>query len=531
MARAVLTAHRQALLARLAGGELFDIAVIGGGANGAGIALDAASRGLSVVLFERADFGSGTSSRSSKLIHGGVRYVGLGHWKLVREALTERSLLLDNAPGIVQSKRFLIPAYSYFSGAKFRLGLKLYDWLGGATPTSKSNWLTPDEACALVPALRRQGLVGAVAYDDAVFDDSRLLISVLAAARARDALTLNYCEVKAITGSTAGRADTLAIQDHLGGNNFTVRAKIIINAAGPGSDVVRRLNEPTAPAGISASQGAHVVVPSRHLGGQQALVLPHTSDGRIMFAVPWHGQVLLGTTDTVVANGALPPEPLGHEIDAILEVAGQFLEPAPRRADVLCSFAGIRPLAGKADGASTVKRSREHVLEIDGAGMLSVSGGKWTTYRLIAEQCVDLAVTAAGLRGSASQTATIALTPPATAGTDAFSAWGFAANELRALVRERPDLAAPLHPDLPWCGAHFVWAARAEQATSVSDTLAYRSRAMFVNPQAASDITPLVAALMAQELGHGEDWIEQQIEHARAAAQRFSLTPLIIGGE
>lgn len=515
---------REAMAARLADGECFDLVVIGGGANGAGIALDAASRGLNVALVERNDFGSGTSSRSSKLIHGGVRYVSLGQWGLVRQALAERAVLLKNAAAIVQPLRFLIPAYGYFDVAKFRLGLKFYDWLAGDHGLRLSEWLSAEQAAAQVPAMATSGLLGATAYDDALFDDCRLLISILAKARELGAVTMNYREVVEIVHDSRQRAVGVVVRDRGGATELTVSARVVINATGPYGDTVRQLDSAQAASGLSPSQGAHVVVAGRFLGGDRAMVLPRTADGRIMFAIPWYDHVLLGSTDTPVREAAAAPRPFADEIDAILACAAAFLDPAPTRRDVLSTFAGVRPLAGKADGSATVRRSREHVLEVSNSGLITVSGGKWTTYRLVAAEAVDLALKVGSLSAAPSKTDAIELAPAGADVDPRFMPWAAAAGDLHELVARQPALGDKLHPELPYCGAHFVWAARAEFAISVSDALAYRTRAMFLNARAAADIAAAVAALMAAELGHDANWIERETDAARSAAAGFSLS-------
>ncbi len=518
---------RAAVIAQLdRRGASYDIAVIGGGANGAGIALDAASRGLSVALFERGDFGSGTSSRSSKLIHGGVRYVGLGQWGLVREALAERAALLNNAPGLVTTQRFMLPAYSHLQRAKFRLGLKLYDWLAGSRGLEASVGLAAADAAALSPALRRDGLRGAVTYDDAMFDDVRLLISILERAGEYGAALLNHAEVSAITRDRNGRASGVVVQDRLGDRELELSARVVINATGAYADAVRKLDDPAAAVTLSPSQGTHIVVAGRFGAAPNALVLPHRRDGRILFVLPWYGHTLIGTTDTLMPEAPREPRALDAEVEDILAVAARFLDPAPRRADIESVFAGLRPLVGVPDGAPTARRSREHAFDVSRSGLVTVSGGKWTTYRLIAAQAVDLAVRHGDLRAPPSSTAGLALVRPDADAEQRYADWGAAGAGLSALVRAQPELGMALHPELPYCGAHFVWAARNEQVLTVADALAYRSRALFINAAAALAIAPTVARLMARELKRDEAWINSEIANTRLRAQYFSLAPL-----
>ncbi|MEQ8660965.1 MAG: glycerol-3-phosphate dehydrogenase/oxidase, partial [Gammaproteobacteria bacterium] len=488
------------------------------GANGAGIALDCASRGYAVALVERAEFASGTSSRSSKLIHGGLRYLALGQWGLVREALSERARLLANAPAIVAPLGFVVPLYGRLDALRFPLGLWLYDRLAGSARLAPSRRIAAAAACALAPGLARAGLRGAVSYMDAGFDDARLVQALLARARALGALTLNHAEAVGFTHDLGGRIDAVAVRDRESGSEFILPARVVINAAGPWGDRVRALGGDDTAAALTPSQGAHVVVPAHFLGGSQALVFPHTPDGRIMFAVPWQGHALLGTTDVAAAPGAHDPQPLAREIDDILGVARRYLDPAPSRDDVLSAFAGLRPLAGAPDGAATARRSREHQFDIGRDGLLSVSGGKWTTYRLIAEQAVTLAAETAGLAARPARTATLVIAPRETSAPPCFQAYGCDAAAVAAIAAADPALAVPLDDRLPGCGADYVWAARSALAVHVADALAWHTRALFLDAAAAHAIAPRVATLMAGELGRDAAWIAAETARAQALA-------------
>ena len=506
--------------------QTFDVVVIGGGANGAGIALDAGSRGLKVALFERADFGSGTSSRSSKLIHGGIRYLKLFQFGLVRDALDERACLLRNAPALVKPLGFLLPAYSRRELLLYRSGLKLYDLFAGRNNLARSQVLQPGAARALVPELSGAGLVGAVRYADACFDDVRLLQAILHAASDAGAMSINYAEVVALERNRRGRIGVVTVCDRRSGATFDVRAAVVINATGVYGDAVRGLAQPTPSARIQWSQGAHVVVPRHFLGGDRALVLPRVPDGRIMFALPWHGHVLLGTTDTPVRQLSEPPVPAAHEIDMILEVAGQHLMDTPRRADVRAVFAGVRPLAHVPGNAHTARISREHAIDIDASGLVSVSGGKWTTYRQVAMECVSAAVRSARLSCGPCVTHNRKIAVASADDLPRIDVAGFPRAGLASVLVEQPWLAARLHPALPYCGAHFVWAARAEMALTVADALAYRTRALFIDAQAAAAIAAPVAAIMAAELRQDARWVVDEIAAARKIAADFALTPI-----
>ena len=503
----------------------FDVIVIGGGANGAGIALDAAGRGLSVLLLERGDFGCGTSSRSSKLIHGGVRYLALAQFGLVREALAERALLLNNASAIVKPLSFVIPAAGRFELFKFAAGLKLYDWLARTKRLGTSKNLDALEARSLVPGLKANKVIGAACYFDAHFDDVRLLTAILKAAVKHGAVVLNYCEVTELLKGLDGSVRGVSAVDRRAGQPYEIGARCVINATGPFGDGIRQLDGDVGSSRLVPSQGAHVVVNRRFLGGHHALMLPHTPDGRIMFAIPWADHVLLGTTDTALSEVPVTPRPFESEITMILDVAGEFLDPAPTRADVLSTFAGVRPLVAAPGVGGTAKLSREHAINVSASGLVSVSGGKWTTYRRVAEQCVDVAVRSAGIETRRSPTADIHLARADRAAAERFAVYGDEHTSLHRLVIDQPQLSEPLHPDLPYCGAHYVWAARAEMALEVFDALAYRTRAMFLDVRAAVEITPRVAELMALELGHDRSWIESQTADVIARAEAFTLTP------
>ncbi|MGE0861544.1 MAG: FAD-dependent oxidoreductase [Gammaproteobacteria bacterium] len=501
----------------------WDLVIIGGGANGVAIALDAAQRGLDVLLLEQHDFGSGTSSRSSKLIHGGIRYLAQGRLALVREALAERSLLLAHAPGLVQPLSCLMPAASRLELWKFAAGLALYDKLAGAHGLARSRRLDVDSARRLAPQLTRRPLAGLVEYADARFDDTRLLFAMLRRAAAAGATALNHLRVVDYLRDARGRIRGVVANDMLDGGSHEFEARLVVNAAGAQGDGLRRLATPDLPAQMLPSQGSHLVVPRRFFDSSHALVMPRTPDGRVMFALPWHGHVLLGTTDIALAAAPAEPRASEEEIDQILHVAQRYLHRAPRREDVTAVFAGVRPLAAAPGSAASAKVSREHALLFDDNGLLSVSGGKWTTCRLVAEQCVDLAVARVPLRAPASTTRTLELAGGASETVDAL---GFPARALERLQAEQPTLAETLHPSLPYRGAHIVWAARAEMAMTVADALAFHTRALFIDAAAALAAAPRAATLMAQELERDPTWIAAELAQMEQVAARYALTPI-----
>jgi glycerol-3-phosphate dehydrogenase len=517
--------QRADILASVASAQQpFDMVVIGGGANGAGIALDAASRGLRVVLCERAAFGNGTSSRSSKLIHGGIRYLALGQFSLVREALAERALLLRNAVGLVEPLEFVVPAQNHIDLVKFAAGTALYDLMAGRRRVHSSRILNRARTLSMIPQLDGSKLVGAVRYGDARFDDTRLLLAVLTRAASCGAQVLNYCEVTGFGYSARNRIRTVRVRDHMLDHEFEIAAKVVVNATGVFGDRVRALATDPRPGGVLPSQGAHIVLPREFMPIDRAVVLPRTPDGRIMFMVPWYGHVLLGTTDTALDQITDSPRPLPIELDMLLDVAARFLVRRPSHADIVSTFAGIRPLAAAPVARDTSKVSREHVIDIGPSGLISVSGGKWTTFRRVAEQCVDQAISRAGLRAGHSVTCDLTLCARPSAPPAEIDLAGFPAHGLAQLIEGEPNLAERLHPALPYCGAHFAWAARAEMALTVADALAFHTRALFINAQAAMEIAPRVASIMASVLKRQADWVEREITSACDVAHGFRST-------
>lgn len=497
--------------------------VIGGGATGVGVALDAAARGYRVLLLEQHDFGKGTSSRSTKLVHGGVRYLEQGNISLVMEALKERGLLRENAPHLVHDLAFVVPNYAWWEAPFYGLGLKLYQALSGKYRFGPSRVLSREETLQQLPNIRTDGLRGGVVYYDGQFDDSRLLINLASTAAEQGATLLNYATVTGLTHDRDGLVDGVIAVDGESGREFRARARVVINACGAFCDSVRRLAEPGASPMIAPSQGAHLVFDRSFLPGDSAIMVPHTSDGRVMFAIPWHGHTLVGTTDTPVTEPALEPVPLDEEIEFILSTAGLYLHKAPTRGDILSAFAGIRPLVKSGDASNTAALSRDHTLHIDGSGLLTITGGKWTTYRNMAEDCVDQAATLAGLPDKPCVTRTLQIhgCHERARRFGALAVYGSDAPAIKLLGRTDPRLAGPLHPSLPYTGAEVVWAARQEMARTVEDVLARRTRALFLNARAAIAMAPQVAALLAAELGRDKAWEQLQVQKFADLARSY----------
>jgi glycerol-3-phosphate dehydrogenase len=506
---------------------LWDMIVAGGGATGVGVAIDAAARGYSVLLLEQSDFGKGTSSRSTKLVHGGVRYLEQGNLSLVMEALKERGLLLQNAPHLVRNLGFVVPNYDWWEAPFYGLGLKLYNLLAGKYGFGASRILSKEETLRNLPTIRTEGLRGGVIYFDGQFDDSRLLINLVTTAFEQGAVLLNYAQVTGLTKDAEGFVDGVSVRDAETGEQFEAHGRVVINATGPFTDSLRRKADPSTHPMIAPSQGIHLVFDGSFLASDNAIMVPHTSDGRVMFAIPWHGHTLVGTTDTPIAEPTLEPAALEQEIEFILQTAALYLEKKPTRADVLSVFAGIRPLVRSSDGGSTAALSRDHTIRIENSGMITICGGKWTTYRHMAEDCVDQAATLARLPEKACVTAHLNVHGhhPASDQFGTLAVYGSDALAIRDLREADPWLVEPLHPALPYTGAEVVWAARHEMARTVEDVLARRLRALFLNTRAAMEMAPRVAELLGNELGQTDTWKSEQVQSFRETARNYVIPP------
>lgn len=502
--------------------EPWDIAIIGGGATGMGVAVDAAARGFSTVLVEAHDFGKGTSSRSTKLVHGGVRYLEQGNVSLVMSALKERGLLRQNAPHLVHDLAFVVPNYSWWEAPFYGIGLKLYDLLAGKYGFGPSKVLSKDETLALLPALEPEELRGGVIYYDGQFDDARLLIHLAMTAADHGATLLNYCPATALLRDPDGYVNGLTVRDEETAEEHTIYARVVVNATGVFTDLIRRMADASVEPLLVTSQGIHLVFDRSFLKGDTALMVPRTSDGRVLFVIPWHGHAVAGTTDTPLDAPSLEPKPLEEEIEFILDTASRYLARRPTRADVLAVFAGLRPLVK--GGGKTSALSRDHVIHVDLSGLLTITGGKWTTYRHMAEDTVDHAVTLGKLRETPCPTHDLHLhgylEQADTLGSLAVYGSDAAAIQLLA---QQPGLGAQLHPRLPYIAAEVIWAARHEMARTVEDVLARRTRALFLDARAAIEMAEPVARLLAQELGRDDAWIAAQTADFRTLAAQYKV--------
>jgi len=506
----------------------WDLIIVGGGATGVGVAIDAASRGYDVLLLEQSDFGKGTSSRSTKLVHGGVRYLEQGNVSLVMEALKERGLLLQNAPHLVRNLGFVVPNYDWWEAPFYGIGLKLYNLLAGKYGFGASRILSREETLQLIPTLNTEGLRGGVIYFDGQFDDSRLLINLVSTASEQGAVLLNYAQVTGLTKDGEGFVNGVEFRDVESGQEFAASAKVVINATGPFTDALRRQADPSAEPIIAPSQGIHIVLDGSFLPGDSAIMVPHTSDGRVMFAIPWHGHTLVGTTDTPIPQPVLEPVAQEQEIEFVLQTASLYLAKKPSRGDVMSVFAGIRPLVREGDSGNTAALSRGHTIRIENSGMITIAGGKWTTYRHMAEDCVNHAATLGRLAERPCVTGHLNIHGfHSSAGRfGPLAVYGSDAPAIQKLMTDDPALAQPLHAALPYVAAEVIWAARQEMACTVEDVLARRTRALFLNAQAALEMAPRVAALLGREMERDAAWETAQLQAFSEVASGFLLAPL-----
>lgn len=442
------------------------------------------------------------------------------------EALKERGLLRRNAPHLVRDLGFVVPNYEWWEAPFYGLGLKIYNLLAGKYGFGTSEILSLEETLERLPTIKTEGLRGGVIYFDGQFDDSRLLINLVTTAIEQGATLLNYVKVTGLEKGSEGFIDALSACDQEGGEEFHIQARVVINATGPFCDPVRRMAEPQATPMIAPSQGIHLVFDGSFLPGDSAIMVPHTSDGRVMFAIPWHGHTLVGTTDTPIEEAVLEPAPFEEEIEFILETASRYLHKPPSRSDILSVFVGIRPLVRSGDARNTAALSRDHTIHIDQSGLLTIAGGKWTTYRRMAEDCVNQAALLAGLPEKPCVTYDLNIHGfhMASERHGALAVYGSDAPLILDLVRATPALGQALHESLPYIAAEVVWAVRHEMACTVEDVLARRTRALFLNARAAMEMAPDVAELMAAELGRGEEWKRREMEEFGRVGGRFVVS-------
>lgn len=508
----------------------WDVLVVGGGATGIGIAVDAASRGFKVALLEQSDFTKATSSRSTKLVHGGVRYLAQGDVALVVDALHERGFMLKSAPHLVKDQRFIIGTYRWWEKAFYTIGLTMYDILAGRRSFGRSLPMRKKDVVRDIPGISTKGLRGGVVYHDGQFDDSRLAINLLQTAVELGATVANYVKVTALTKDANGKISGLEAVDELSGQSYSLKGRSVINATGIFVDDLMQMDAPEKERIVRPSQGVHLVVDKSFLGGDTAIMIPKTSDGRVMFGVPWHGKVVLGTTDTPLNEFVLEPKALEEEVDFILKTSGQYLTKQPTREDVLSVFAGLRPLAAPkktSDGKKTKEISRSHKIVVSQSGLVTITGGKWTTYRDMAEDALNRAISVCGLEKVPCKTEDI-LTHGYMKEVDRsnFSyVYGSDYPNVLKLVHEDAGYGEKLHPDYDYITAEVIWAVREEMAMALDDILSRRLRITFLDARAAIDMAPKVASIMAKEMNKDEKWVNTEVSAFIKLAQNYLLVP------
>ncbi len=498
----------------------WDFIVIGGGATGMGIAVEAASRGYSVALFEQNDFASATSSRSTKLVHGGVRYLKQGNISLVMEALKERGILRRNAPHLVHSLPFIVPTYDWWEGPFYGIGLKLYDLMAGGG-FGHSKILSREETLEQIPNLEADGLNGGVRYYDGQFDDSRMVINLAQTAVDQGGVVINYMKVVKLLKNNHVLGSVVA-HDLENGKEYEIKARSIINATGVFTDHVRRLDEPESVPVIQPSQGIHIVLDKSFLKGDTAIMVPRTNDGRVLFAVPWLDRVVVGTTDTPVTEIIADPLPMNQEVDFILENIDRYLSRDPQKKDIQSVFAGLRPLISPGKNPDTANISREHMILVSRSGLVTIAGGKWTTYRKMAAAAVDQAIMNSHLKfqPSVSETLQIHGYHNHADNFGRLSCYGSDALHIQNLIEADPGLGRFIFKD-SILSAEVVWAVENEMARTVEDFLARRRRALLLDAREAVDSAPAVARLMADKLKKKKKWQKEQIEAFTAIAKRY----------
>lgn len=508
----------------------WDIVVIGGGATGLGISVDAASRGYSTVLLEQSDFSKGTSSRSTKLVHGGVRYLAQGDISLVLEALHERGLLRRNAPHLVKNQAFIIPNYDWWEGPFYNIGMKVYDMMAGRLGLGPSEKISREDTLKAIPNLDENHLNGGVIYYDGQFDDSRLAVNLAQTAVENQAIVINYMPVTGLLKDKSKIICGVEAFDAESGKKYKIRSRVVINATGVFVDEILSMDDAAAPPLVRPSQGIHFVLDRSFLQGNSAIMIPKTSDGRVLFAVPWHGKVVVGTTDTPLQaeDIHLEPRALEEEIDFILTTAAKYLKKDPHKEDVLSVFAGLRPLAAQQDNEtkSTKEISRSHRLMVSLSGLITITGGKWTTYRKMAEDTVNKAWMVGGLPKKKCVTENMPIhgyvqnihfdSPGYFYGSDRTS--------INNLIQTHPDLGERLHPDYEYTRAQVVWAVRHEMARTVEDFLSRRIRMLLLDARVSMAMAREVADIMARELKRGPGWVKSQMDEYKTLAQGYILS-------
>jgi len=503
--------------------KLWDVVVIGGGATGLGVALDAVTRGYKTLLLEQSDFSKGTSSRSTKLVHGGVRYLAQGDVLLVKEALHERGLFMKNAPHLTANQEFVIPVYTLWDVILYTVGLKFYDLLAGRLSMGKSYFVSRRKASERLPLLKTGGLKGGIVYHDGQFDDSRMAVALASACVEKGGTVLNYFRVNGFLKDGTGKIQGVEARDVLSGKEFHIKSRLVINATGIFADEIHRMDDSESKATIRPSQGVHIVLDNVFLQSSSAIMIPKTDDGRVLFAIPWYGKVVVGTTDTPLNDITLEPKAMDEEIDFILKTAGKYLTKPPKREDIKCIFAGLRPLAANPDRPEATKEvSRRHKITLSPSGLLSIIGGKWTSYRRMAEETIDKAIRSGILERKPCSTKDFRFySGNGNSKIERLKIYGSGAGEIEKLINDYPETGDLIDNRLPYTKAEIIWICRNEMPVKIEDILARRSRAIFLDARASLDAAPVVAEIMARESGAGSEWIEKEIDDYRNLVSKY----------
>jgi glycerol-3-phosphate dehydrogenase len=500
----------------------WDVLVIGGGASGFGAAVESAARGYRTLLIERLDFAKGTSSRSTKLVHGGVRYLEQLNVTLVLDALRERGHMLRNAPHLVHDLSFVVPAYSYLTLPYYGFGLKVYEKLSGRLSFGASKLLSREQTLAMLPGIASKGLRGGVLYHDGQFDDARYVVALLRTFQDLGGMAINYVEA---TGFLQKSGKTVGVRalDSEENSSFELQAKVVVNATGVFSEDILAMDGASRGSLLAVSQGTHFVLPHSFLPAGVALMVPKTADGRVLFAIPWHGATLVGTTDEPVDRASIEPRSMNTERNFLFEHIDRYFGRTPRAEEILSVWSGLRPLVRKGSG-KTSKLSRDHTILISKTGVVTVTGGKWTTYRRMGQDTIDIAAEVAGLPKVVSRTLDLKLhgwTDQAASIAESERVYGTDLPAVQRLSAEGGDLEKLLHPRLPYRVREVVWAARYEMARTVEDVLARRTRALFLDARAAMEAAPAVADLLAKELGRSSVRRDKDLQSFLTVAQGY----------
>jgi len=516
--------NRNYTIGHLLKNKEWDIIVIGGGASGLGIALDGISRGYSVLLIEQSDFAKATSSRSTKLVHGGVRYLAQGDLFLVREASIERGLLCRNAPHLVKNQTFIIPVYTLWDRLKYTVGLKLYDWIAGRLSLGSSFFISRHKTLQKLPTIKPEGLLGGVLYHDGQFDDSRLAINLVQTIFDLGGYAINYVKVKGLLKDDQQYITGVMVQDMESLKLFTCKAKTVVNATGIFVDDILQMDIPTGHKSICVSQGVHLVLNKEFYPSEEALMIPATSDGRVLFAVPWHNKVVVGTTDTPVNQASLEPQALEKEIDFILENTARYFVRQPERSDVLSVFAGLRPLAAPKEGTQKTKEiSRSHKIMVSPSRLFTILGGKWTTFRKMGEDMIDRIEKYMNWphRKSASPNMHIHGYAKDVNREDPFYFYGSDGISVKEMMNGNAN--EWISHSLKIHEAQVLWAVKEEMARTVEDVLARRTRTLLLDANESIRIAPEVAEIMAGALGKNKTWIDEQVKDYTEVARNYIL--------